>query len=125
MPYPGGHHGIHLHADQVDDLVDLLTTLEHWLLQASPDLHDDLHHYLTTGHQPTPARHLLTDQVEDVIHRLTTNTQDWLHHPEGSPEQFGSPPGQDPADQLLDHLLTTTCHLTRAGHDPRLARTPC
>jgi hypothetical protein len=125
IPYLDGHHGIVLHADQVDDLVDLLTTIEHWLLQANSDVHHHLHHYLTTGHRPTPARHLLTDQVDNLIHRLTTTTQDWLHHPEGSRQKFPSPPGQDPTDQLLDRLLTTTCHLTRAGHDPRLAATPC
>ena len=124
IPYPGGHHGIVLHADQVDDLVDLLTTVEHWLLQANPDLHHDLRRYLATGHRPSPARHLLTNQVDDVIHRLTTTAPDWLGHRDGNRQQPG-PPGQDPADHLLDRLLTTTCHLTRAGHDPRLAATPC
>jgi hypothetical protein len=124
-PYPGGHHGIHLHADQVDDLVDLLLTIEHWLLQTSYDVHLDLHHYLTT-HRPHPTRHHLADQVDNLIHQLTTTPQDWLQHPTTSLDEHHPPPHTpDPLDQLLDQLATTAGQLTRAGHDPRLAWTPC
>lgn len=123
-PYFGGHHGIVLHADQVDDLVGLLTTIETWLHHATGQVHRDLHHYLAT-HRPDPARRLLADQVEDLLCRLTTTTTDWL------------PPGEDPdqpptllcqpeaADQLLEQLTATTGRLRRSGSDPRLAWTPC
>jgi len=121
--YPGGHHGIHLHADQVDDLVDLLATIQHWLLQTSLSVHLDLHQFLIS-HRPGTASHHLADQVDDLIHRLTSTPQDWLQHPNAGLDEH--PPGRpDPVDQLLDQLATTTGQLTRAGHDPRLAWTPC
>ena len=124
-PYPGGHHGIHLHAHQVDDLVDLLLTIENWLLQTNLGVHLDLHQFLTSR-RPHPTSHHLADQVEDLIHRLTTTPQDWLQHASAGPDEHPSPPrGPDSVDQLLDQLATTAGQLTRAGHDPRLAWTPC
>jgi hypothetical protein len=123
LPYPGGHHGIHLHADQVDDLVALLATIQHWLIPASLEVHLDLDHFLTSRR---PARDLLTDQVNDLIHRLTTTPQDWLQHTNSDLHQLPSPPhATDPVDQLLEELASITGLLTRAGRDPRLAWTPC
>ena len=83
IPYLDGHHGIVLHADQVDDLVTLLATIEDWLLHTSEEVHHSLHRFLT----PTGP----TDQVR----------------------------------QLTAHLGATASHISRAGHDPRLAWTPC
>ena len=126
LPYASGHHGILLHADQVDDLVGLLTTIEYWLLQASDGVHHDLHQFLTATHRPDPTRHLLTDQVNDLIHRLTTTPHDWLQHLSSDLDELLFPPHRpDPIDRLLEELAATAGRITRAGHDPRLARTPC
>src|SRR6266496_4462981 len=92
-PYPAGHHGIILHADQVDDLAGLLTTTEHWLLNATSDVHLNLHQFLTTT-RPDPARQHLLDQVDDLINRLTTTSQDWLHHADDTPDSPGPPANQ-------------------------------
>ena len=83
IPYLDGHHGIVLHADQVDDVVGLLTTVEDWLLHAGNTVHHDLHRFLTPA---GPA-----DRVR----------------------------------QLIEHLGGTASQISRAGHDPRLAWTPC
>lgn len=127
LPYPGGHHGIVLHADHVDDLVSLLTTIEYWLLQAGGGVHHDLHHYLTAAHRPDPTRQLLADQVDDLLHRLTTTPRDWLRpHASAAPDELPTPPYRhDPVDQILEQLAITAGNITRAGHDPRLAWTPC
>ena len=125
LPYPAGHHGILLHADQVDDLAELLTTTEHWLLNATSGVHLNLHQFLTTT-RPDPARQLLLNQVDDLIHRLTTS-QDWLHHADDrsdDPDPI-TPYPPDPVDQFLEQLAATAALITHAGHDPRLARTPC
>jgi CHAD domain-containing protein len=122
------HHGILLHADQVDDLAELLTTTEHWLLNATSNVHLNLHQFLTTT-RPDPTRQLLLDQVEDLIHRLTTTSQDWPHHADDSPDAPDphptTPHPPDPVDQFLEQLAATAALITHAGHDPRLARTPC
>jgi hypothetical protein len=127
-PYPAGHHGILLHADQVDDLAALLTTTEHWLLNATSNVHLNLHQFLTTT-RPDPTRQHLLDQVEDLIHRLTTTSQDWPHHADDSPDAPDphptTPHPPDPVDQYLEQLAATAALITHAGHDPRLAWTPC
>jgi hypothetical protein len=58
-PRTDGYHGIVLHAYQVDDLVDLLTTLENWLLSATDEVHDDLRDFLTTP--PDPVQRIIKD----------------------------------------------------------------
>ena len=127
-PYPTGHHGILLHAYQVDELAGLLTTTEHWLLNATTSVHHDLHQFLTTT-RPDPTRQHLLNQVDELIYRLTTTSQDWLHHLDDSsddPDPYlptTYPP--DPVDQFLEQLSALAALITHAGHDPRLARTPC
>jgi hypothetical protein len=127
-PYPAGHHGILLHADQVDDLAGLLTTTEHWLLNATTCVHLDLQQFLTTT-RPDPTRQLLLDQVEDLIYRLTTTSQDWPHHADDSSDVVDPYPTTtyppDPVGQFLEQLAATAALITHAGHDPRLAWTPC
>jgi hypothetical protein len=125
LPYATGHHGILLHADQVDDLLSLLTTIEYWLLQASDGVHHDLHQYLTAAHRPDPARQLLTDQLDDLLHRLTTTPHDWMQHADGDLHEFLTAHRHDPVDRLLEQLAATAGHITRSGHDPRHAWTPC
>jgi len=124
-PYFGGHHGILLHADQVDDLVGVLSTLEAWLAQAAGPVHRDLHQYLIAAHRPDPAFRLLADQVADLLFRLTTTPADWLPLDEnpGQPPALLRPP--QAAEQLLDQISAATAQLRRAGRDPRLAWTPC
>jgi hypothetical protein len=128
LPHPAGHHGIILHADQVDDLAALLTTTEHWLLNATTDVHLNLHQFLTTT-RPEPARQHLHDQVDDLIHRLTTTSQHWLHHADETSHNLDpyptTPHPPDPVDQYLEQLSAAAGLITHAGHDPRLARTPC
>jgi hypothetical protein len=126
LPYPGGHHGILLHADQVDDLVGLLATIDGWLTHASGGVYPDLHQFLSTAHRPDPARQLIAGQLDDLLHRLTTTPRDWLPLDDDDLDQLPTPPHQsDPVEQLLEQLAATTARLTRAGRNPRLARTPC
>ena len=126
-PYFGGHHGILLHADQVDDLIGVLSTLEAWLAQATGPVHHDLHHYLATAHQPDPAARLLADQIDDLLARLTTTPTDWLTllNPLLDPDQLPTLLRPQTADQLLEQISAATAQLRRAGRDPRLAATPC
>ncbi len=75
-PRCGGHHGIVLHASQVDDLVALLTTLEEWLLSASDETYDDLRDFIPRP--PDPVQQIIKDLGDTAMTLIRAGTEPQL-----------------------------------------------